>query len=89
MTLFDTGDYWRHPALWPTLGEDEVSLDEQARWVWPASFPINDDTYNADDGREYCDSGWTTRDMHRNWIWEGGQAQSVADYTAEVTAEWE
>ncbi|MEZ5411221.1 MAG: hypothetical protein R2761_24540 [Acidimicrobiales bacterium] len=88
MTLFDTGDYWRHPALWPPVMEDDVSLDEQARWVWPASFPIDGDTWDADTGRETWDmNDWSVRDAYRNWVQDGRPDEGLAEYRADVWGE--
>ena len=35
MTLFDTGDYWRHPGLWPGADETVMSEDQAAELLWP------------------------------------------------------
>lgn len=90
--LFDGHDpaLYRHPALWPTLDEADVALDEQARWIWPASFPITADTYDPDEGREYWgdQEAATTRDAYRNWTQDSSPGQGLADYTAEVQGEW-
>ncbi len=35
MTLFDTGDYWRHPGLWPGADETVMTDDQAAELLWP------------------------------------------------------
>jgi len=88
--LFDahTMAFYRHPALWPAPTDLDVSLDEQARWIWPASFPLNDDTRDADDGREYWSDGdWTVRDAYRNWTQER-DGESLATYIEQGASEW-
>ena len=35
MTLFDTGDYWRHPGLWPAADDTVMTEDQAAELLWP------------------------------------------------------
>lgn len=35
VTLFDTGDYWRHPGLWPAADDTVMSDDQAAELLWP------------------------------------------------------
>ena len=42
MTLFDTGDYWRHPGLWPGADETVMSDDQAAELLWPGITGGND-----------------------------------------------
>ena len=35
MSLFDTGDYWRHPGLWPGADETVMTDDQAAELLWP------------------------------------------------------
>lgn len=34
VTLFDTGDYWRHPGLWPAADDSVMSEDQAAELLW-------------------------------------------------------
>lgn len=60
MTLFDTGDYWRHPALWPGADDTVMSEDQAAELLRPGITHNNDwqDT-TADDGL----AGWDREAM--------------------------
>ena len=35
MSLFDTGDYWQHPALWPGADDTVMTEDQAAELLWP------------------------------------------------------
>lgn len=35
VTLFDTGDYWRQPGLWPGADDTVMSEDQAAELLWP------------------------------------------------------
>ena len=41
MTLFDTGDYWRHPGLWPAADDTVMSEDQAAELLWPGITDTN------------------------------------------------
>ena len=42
MTLFDTGDYWRHPGLWPGADETVMTDDQVVELLWPGITSGND-----------------------------------------------
>ena len=42
MTLFDTGEYWRHPGLWPAADETVMSDDQAAELLWPGITAAKD-----------------------------------------------
>jgi len=33
--LFDTGEYWRHPGLWPPADDTVMTDDQAAELLWP------------------------------------------------------
>ena len=42
MTLFDTGDYWRHPGLWPPADDTVMTDDQAAELLWPGITQTTD-----------------------------------------------
>ena len=41
-TLFDTGEYWRHPRLWPPADETVMTEDQAAELLWPGMTSTRD-----------------------------------------------
>ena len=42
MSLFDTGEYWRHPGLWPPADETVMTEDQAAELLWPGITSTRD-----------------------------------------------
>lgn len=42
MTLFDTGDYWHHPGLWPGADDTVLTDDQAAELLWPGITTTKD-----------------------------------------------
>ena len=59
MTLFDTGDYWRHPGLWPPADDTVMTDDQAAELLWPG---ITHTDWNETTGAE-GPAEWDTEAM--------------------------